>query len=106
MGDHDEGPHVDPSPACSPLRGFLGVRITGYRNRPTGPLLLLGTLSRSDSSVWAGSRTPDGRDLDEVRRRNREAMRYAMQRRGAEQGTIVASARQGGCTLEVLEPEA
>lgn len=81
------------------------MRITGHRTRLSSSLLLCGVLSRADSTVWAGFRTTDGRDLDEVRRRNIQQMREAMERTGAEQGTIVASTRQGGCTLAVLELE-
>lgn len=66
---------------------------------------LIGTLSREDSRIWAGSQTPDGRDLDEVRDRNRKQMAAAMARRGSEIGMLFASARHGGCTLDVIEVE-
>jgi hypothetical protein len=65
--------------------------------------MLLGVLSRADSIVLAGAKIPDGRDVAEAGRRNREQMRDAMRRRGAVRGEIVASERQGGCCMDVFE---
>jgi len=65
--------------------------------------LLIGTLSREDSAVWAGPKTPDGRDLDEVRKRNRQEMRRKLRARSCAEGHIMASERHGGCMLDIIE---
>ena len=61
------------------------------------------TLSREDSAVWAGSKTLDGRDLDNVRRRNRNAVKDAMDRTGAVFAEVYASKRHGGCGVDVID---
>ena len=68
--------------------------------------IIVGTLSREDSRVWAGKELPDARDLYEVRGRNRQKLEAAMRRHGSLEGYIYASERHGGCLLDVIGEEA
>ena len=62
------------------------------------------TLTLAESVIWAGPQTPDGRDLDEVRRRVRAEVQAAA---NETQHTyeIYACKRHGGCIVDIVYPE-
>lgn len=60
------------------------------------------TLDVERSRVWAGGETPDGRELDAVRREVRREVSELLERMGKSRAEVYAHAEHGGSTLDVI----
>lgn len=61
------------------------------------------TLSLADSIIIAGSETPDGRDLDDARRRVRAEVQPVADELG-KPIEVYSCRSHGGCIVDVVEP--
>jgi len=62
------------------------------------------TLTRAESVIWAGPQTPDGRELDEVRRSVRREVQEAANDSGCVH-EIYACQRHGGHIVDIVYPD-